>query len=1039
MKSTSLLDSAVFQLTPTRTSRCDLYIIANGKKEKIASGLLNPFIAHLKTAQDQIAQGGYSVLLAPQAGSNATWFTKSTLQSFVRFVSTPEILERVYTIESEILQIEEAIAIQGNTDISIKDQYIKPASSNEGNKPAAGDVNEEEKAIVLYTPGAPELPSPSTKERNSKAQLINVLETRKTVLKKEQGMAFARAVAAGFEIENVANLLSFAECFGASRLMSGCLRFMNLWKQKHESGQWVEIEAEDAMSDCTASAIVHSETAGTNTNAAGGEQQYHGGQHPGFAPWGMHSSPQGDVRVPVYQAYPMPYYQHYPGFYPPPPHYPSPSPVEEESPEHRKSAGKKKSGRVVIRNINFVNSKTKTSSESASSDTDTGDHDRTQQQKRNLRSPKRKGNCKEETDGSHWDAFQTCLLKSAEEGDREDMYAMEKDPKTKRRQKTENDPLSAHARQNDDGEGRHMQMYDANGRKIVNRGANDDDFITVGRREEMNVRDSSNGFEENANLDKSNGLQHDEAVMVSLRSTSGVNDYNITKGLKLFDLPENKSNKPPDVKYEPDALSLMPERDVGNENIGYDPAIDYEMQLAASASHDKTSKQDKKGSKSSAEKHQLSKPNQGMVRKVRPSKVNNNNNNKSTLEEARARADKLRSYKAELQKMKKEQQDAEQKRLELLKMERQKRIYARTTNSSKKQLPSLSSSTSKLSPISHMRGSTKFTDSEPGSSSPLQRSKIRPSINNAKKPSTNSAAGNRMTRSLSSMSDTKKELTSVSKASSSMTRIRRLSEPRKINNTTSTPHTKTKSAESVSKPRPKPSNGSTETKKISEPIEPSKAKVKVKPSVEETTSEVAKLNLNNRLSDAANDNSSPVVVVIDKTVVMLEEHNNKQPSSITNSDHRTGVNIHEVPKETVDKGTISVHPTTSSEVCVEEVGKKYEAPYARVSSFEDQSTRNSEYAKAVPHHQAFGGNGTAAYVSNLKMEKIPEKPQSKGGFRRLIKLGKKTPSVQPPPPPPPQVDTLKSLISADEHAQKSSRRLFSFQFRGEKKATSSGS
>jgi hypothetical protein len=34
-------------------------------------------------------------------------------------VSTPEILERVYTIESEILQIEEAIAIQGNNSIGI--------------------------------------------------------------------------------------------------------------------------------------------------------------------------------------------------------------------------------------------------------------------------------------------------------------------------------------------------------------------------------------------------------------------------------------------------------------------------------------------------------------------------------------------------------------------------------------------------------------------------------------------------------------------------------------------------------------------------------------------------------------------------------------------------------------------------------------------------------------------------------------------------------------------------------------------------------
>lgn len=36
---------------------------------------------------------------------------------FVRFVSTPEVLERVNTIESEILQIEEAISSQGNDDL----------------------------------------------------------------------------------------------------------------------------------------------------------------------------------------------------------------------------------------------------------------------------------------------------------------------------------------------------------------------------------------------------------------------------------------------------------------------------------------------------------------------------------------------------------------------------------------------------------------------------------------------------------------------------------------------------------------------------------------------------------------------------------------------------------------------------------------------------------------------------------------------------------------------------------------------------------
>lgn len=52
-----------------------------------------------------------------------------------------------------------------------------------------------------------------------RAQLLRVLETRKTVLRKEQAMAFARAVAAGFDIDNLVYLITFAECFGASRLM----------------------------------------------------------------------------------------------------------------------------------------------------------------------------------------------------------------------------------------------------------------------------------------------------------------------------------------------------------------------------------------------------------------------------------------------------------------------------------------------------------------------------------------------------------------------------------------------------------------------------------------------------------------------------------------------------------------------------------------------------------------------------------------------------------------------------------------------------
>ncbi|XP_058002381.1 uncharacterized protein LOC131179521 [Hevea brasiliensis] len=74
MKSSSRLDSAVFQLTPSRTR-------------------------------------------------------------FVRFVSNPEVLERVYALESEILQIEEAIAIQSNNEIGlamVKDHQTKSVEHIDG-------------------------------------------------------------------------------------------------------------------------------------------------------------------------------------------------------------------------------------------------------------------------------------------------------------------------------------------------------------------------------------------------------------------------------------------------------------------------------------------------------------------------------------------------------------------------------------------------------------------------------------------------------------------------------------------------------------------------------------------------------------------------------------------------------------------------------------------------------------------------------------------------------------------------------------------
>ncbi|KAM3280618.1 hypothetical protein ACQJBY_047435 [Aegilops geniculata] len=420
MRPETRLDSAAFQLTPTRT-RCDLIVIANGRKEKIASGLLNPFVAHLKAAQEQIAKGGYTILLEPDPAADAPWFTRGTVERFVRFVSTPEVLERVTTIESEILQLEDAIAVQSNENLGLKSgegHNGKPVdSSMEGGK--TGYNTDGDKALVLYKPdthpASPLQNDDGVHEEHSKVQLLRVLETRKTVLRKEQAMAFARAVAAGFDIDNLIYLISFAERFGASRLMKACTQFIDLWRQKHETGQWIDVEPETMSTRSefppfNASGIMFmgdKETMSVSNGDANGEdaakadhraphhphEYHHGPYQSGYPPWPMH---------PPYPMQGMPPY--YPGANPyyPPPYPPTDDPrynhserrpsrkhsadskdfdnsddesddqsgSERESSHGRKSSKKgKRLGKknvIVIRNVNVTSKKKHRSSESES-------------------------------------------------------------------------------------------------------------------------------------------------------------------------------------------------------------------------------------------------------------------------------------------------------------------------------------------------------------------------------------------------------------------------------------------------------------------------------------------------------------------------------------------------------------------------------------------------------------------------------------------------------------------------------------------------
>lgn len=119
-------------------------------------------------------------------------------------------------------------------------------------------------------------------------------------------MAFARALASGFDIDHMAPLVFFAECFTASRFMyvsafwffslfkfeikgmlqnshkyaltyyrDACTRFVKIWKAKNDIEQWLETEGADSASgalDYTTMAtagIMLSGVAGNELNLVG--------------------------------------------------------------------------------------------------------------------------------------------------------------------------------------------------------------------------------------------------------------------------------------------------------------------------------------------------------------------------------------------------------------------------------------------------------------------------------------------------------------------------------------------------------------------------------------------------------------------------------------------------------------------------------------------------------------------------------------------------------------------------------------------------
>ncbi|MED6206175.1 hypothetical protein PIB30_024472 [Stylosanthes scabra] len=209
MNSDTPLDCAVFQLSPDRT-RCELFVSSDGNSEKLVSGSIQPFVTHLKAAEEQIALAVQSIKLETERNKNVeTWFTKGTLERFVQYVSKPEVLEMVNTFDAEMTQLEGARRIYSQ---GAGDQRTALQGGVGTGATAAADA--------------------------TKKELLRAIDVRLAAVRQDLTTAFARASAAGFNPDIVSDLKHFADQFGAHRLNEACSKYMSMWESRTDLRAW---------------------------------------------------------------------------------------------------------------------------------------------------------------------------------------------------------------------------------------------------------------------------------------------------------------------------------------------------------------------------------------------------------------------------------------------------------------------------------------------------------------------------------------------------------------------------------------------------------------------------------------------------------------------------------------------------------------------------------------------------------------------------------------------------------------------------------
>ncbi|CAI5945804.1 unnamed protein product [Closterium sp. NIES-65] len=252
--------------------RCEVLISLNGSTTVISSGLLKPFASHIKAVEDQLSSGSHLIKLDPRTRTHflklqrqklrggyvppveeedgadvdelISWFTRTTVERAVSFISSPGLIEHAVAIERELLHLEESLTADPSASPAADFAQISLSHSTHSPTLLLSSLS---LPLPFFLPHSRSSPSGSPPLSVSQNGLRTVAESngneeggelimrirkamhmRLGMLRREQNVAVARAAAGGFTRDILSSLLLFADCFDALRLKQACVQFSTL-------------------------------------------------------------------------------------------------------------------------------------------------------------------------------------------------------------------------------------------------------------------------------------------------------------------------------------------------------------------------------------------------------------------------------------------------------------------------------------------------------------------------------------------------------------------------------------------------------------------------------------------------------------------------------------------------------------------------------------------------------------------------------------------------------------------------------------------